>query len=381
MVAIKARSSGTRDCLMLDRIFAVIAMFLFYEFYWKDAASLWDIVTEENGRVCAPLKGLVVVNLLGHLEYNVLQIGFARRMAEELCWDVAYRSMWNPGFNSPENECFPNALTPEVGFSEELMINGTMWKALNYRVDEVHDQWEKNNQMTKLWAEESSQDGFAWRCIHHGCNFSEDELQKLISGIRTGESSTRIIYLEDFFVHHEWMEQWRPKLKDWFHVKDSCCSHQPPPNAVVIHIHPATDQRRLEKLEMHGREYERLLAKYNLRANPIWIVCEQGCQNSLVVQDLITLVGAIVVHPQSPTDTLCILSQVTHTLVVTPNHMLSSVAATLSNAAVVHYPTPQNEGNRFALTVPEWKYHVVKNNKISKWDVKHDSLDFRTPWF
>jgi hypothetical protein len=347
----------------------------------------------------------VVVSLVEALEFNLLQIAFARRMAEELCWDVVVRPMWNVGFGPAEQECFPNAISPPrdlLPLAGNVGINDTIWAAINYKPPDLKitdKEWDRNNALVKTWANEKSHsnnnnnnDGEIWTCIHPKCTFSETDVQAALTTIRSKESKTRVVYLENYFLQHEWLADWRPNLRDWLTVKPSCCSATPPPDAVVIHVQSKNSDNRLETFEIQGQEYERLLQKYNLRGNLIWVVCDaDDCQNAQYLTE--NLGGVTVVHPTSPTDAFCILSQA-KILVVTPNSILSMVAAAAtvmkSNnnkdaaaaASVVHYPTTRTRDDKpkFALALPDYTYHAVANGKFVSWNVQHKVLEFQPSW-
>lgn len=396
MVAIKHGDKGStsRSYAWLDRFLALAALFVAYQFWFKspDPISSGSPVLGVQGKrgPCAPRKGIVIVSLLDKLGYNLLQIAFARRIADELCWDVSFRPLWNPGWGPAEEECFPNAnafmVPPNAAHAAELGINNTVWNAITYyppNFAEMNDEWETTNKLVTNWAKELSDDNQAWRCIHPTCDFSEQAIQAGLAEIRSQKSNKRVIYFESFFMHHEWLQQARPFIQSWLEVKPTCCSRIPPPDAVVIHIHhPNTFDSRVEKLQIQAGEYERLLEKYKLRGNAIWVVCDEGCQTIPEVQDLVRLIpGSQLVHPTSAADTLCIVSHA-KTLVTTPNYVLSSVAAVLTKDAVVHYPTVRNDVGleRFVMALPEWKYHVVTYGKFTEWNVPHSELNFQPSW-
>jgi hypothetical protein len=115
MVAIKhgVKGSTRRSYPWLNRIFALAAFVLAYNVWFEslDPMPLFSTLLSVLGKrgPCAPRKGIVIVSLLDKLGYNLLQIAFARRLADELCWDVSFRPLWNPGWGPTEQECFPNA--------------------------------------------------------------------------------------------------------------------------------------------------------------------------------------------------------------------------------------------------------------------------------
>jgi hypothetical protein len=118
---------------------------------------------------------------------------------------------------------------------------------------------------------------------------------------------------------------------------------------------------------------------------PIWVVCQSGCENRPEIQTLTNAPwNAKFVKPRDSIDTVCILTQAS-TLLVAPQSMLSSVAATLlvRPDATVHYPTegaPPKDQIRFSLTMPEWTYHLVANSAFQKWNIPHSSLTFQPSW-
>mmetsp|Transcript_23158 Transcript_23158/g.38290 ORF Transcript_23158/g.38290 Transcript_23158/m.38290 type:complete len:401 (-) Transcript_23158:120-1322(-) len=400
MVSIRSRRQG-KSLVWLDRTLAVIFVVLFYEFWWKDRisggiGSSFDDYSLLQQRVCAQNKGIVVVNFLDYLGYNLLQIGFARRIAEDLCWDVVtYRSMWKPGFGPDEEKCFSNALTPPLSSEslspelfKEIGMNDALWSALNDHPMELGEAYEPQNLMVKEWSKGLEAEGKAWRCVTALCDFSEEAIQQQIAKIRSKDSTIRVVYLEDFFLHYEWMDQWRSHLRNWFSTNkeadSSCCSQVPPEDAVVIHVHTGSESEpidgKLEDLKVGVEQYAKLVSKYHGKKKSVWIVCNAATFQSQYVKDLsIQLGGTNVVVPKSASDTVCILSKAKEGLFVTPNHILSMVGGLLSNAAEVHYLTPNTE-TRFGLNVTDWKYHVVENEKLKYWNVRHKNLAFLTPW-
>jgi hypothetical protein len=82
-------------------------------------------------RKCAANKGLISTYMLGLLANNLLQVTMANRLAEELCWYVVSRKMWNANWPDPRGrECFPNAILPRTAdfsdvqhYSPELEID------------------------------------------------------------------------------------------------------------------------------------------------------------------------------------------------------------------------------------------------------------------
>lgn len=333
---------------------------------------------------CAPRKGVVIVGLLEELEFDLLQIGFARRMAEELCWDLLVRPHWKVGFGPAERECFPRAIPASSLVPSDVGINDTVWKAIQYQpldLKRPDTEWEESNVLVNSWAKElAKNNSMSWTCIEN-CDFREDFVLHVLESTRSTKSNRRVIYLENFFMHYEWLLDWKQNMADFLEVKPSCCSASPPPEAVVIHLlnMPQPDPR-FENFQIEGQEYERLLKKYELRGNPIWIVCDVGCQDTSVavgLQKAMSGLNVKFVHPTNPTDAIGILSSA-KILVVTPNSLLSSVAAVLTKGAVVHYPTTRTvlTKSQFALAMPEWKYHTVVDGKFVSWDVPHRTFNF-----
>ena len=130
---------------------------------------------------------------------------------------------------------------------------------------------------------------------------------------------------------------------------------------------------------MVPQDYEKLVNKYHKKRKSVWIVCNEETSKTQYVTDLTIQLGAKVVVPWSPSDTLCILSKAQAGLFVTPSHILSMVGGLMSNAEQVHYPTP-NTQTQFGLNVTDWKYHVVENDKLKYWNSRHKNLNFQTLW-
>ena len=338
----------------------------------------------KTGGSCASRKGIVIVGLLDELEFNLLEIAFARRLAEELCWDLVVRPHWNVGFGPAERECFPMAVPVSQIVPSDVGINDTIWAAIQYQPPNLRlmdTTWDENNVLVSTWAKElENVNKESWTCIA-GCAFSEIDVQHVLASTRSTTSNRRVIYLENFFTHHEWLLDWRLNVASFLEINPSCLSASPPPEAVVIHILSTQEpDTRFETFQIEGQEYERLLQKYELRGNPVWVVCDVGCQDTPVAVALRTSMPGLnvkFVHPTNPTDAIGILSKA-KILVVTPNSLLSTVAAVLTNGAVVHYPTSRtaNSMYEFSLAMPEWKYHTVVNGKFASWDVPHKNFNF-----
>jgi hypothetical protein len=425
MVAIKkSRSPRSKASYWIDRILSMAALFAIYHFWWKEEIEttsldpiLPQIYRKQMG--CTPHRGLIIVSLLDSLAYNLLQIAFARRMAKELCWEVAFRPLWNVGFGPNEYKCFTNAITKVTpSIQQDLNINDSIWEAIIYspkNLTMMDTDWDEKNSLIKLWSKELAENERIWPCIHPKCIFSEQQVKLHIDNIRSEQSITRIAYLENYFVHYEWLDQWRPSARTWLSVSPTCCSHPPPPSdTIMIHIHHAkldtpTDHRT-ETFELTADAYVSWLLHLqqdqhdrnsNVNNNEhsnnnnnssseavgpsIWIVCQSGCGSRPEVQALMQKPwNAKVVNPRDPMDTVCTLSQAS-TLLVAPQSMLSSVAATLLVLpdASVHYPTEGGtlDGHiRFSLVMPEWRYHLVANSTFQKWDIPHSSLAFQPSW-
>lgn len=378
----------------LDRTLTVLFLFCFYEFYWREDGASYDYYSLLDQRVCAPQKGIVVVNFLDYVAYNLLQIGFARRMATELCWDVVtYRSMWKPGFGKAEEECFANALGPQqrssatlgAELSEDIEMTDELWTALNDRPLNLADTYEPINQMVKDWSKKLEGEGKAWRCVTPICKFDEGTVQQTIADIRDHQK-VRVVYLENFFLHPEWMESIMANLKSWW-TPSCACSEIPPTGSVIVHAHAphreGSVDGKLEAMTLQARYYESLVNKYHkgaINKKVVWVVADEDSSKTQYVQDLAIQLGyAKVVVPKTPSDMLCILSKAEQGLFITPNSMPSIVSGLMTDAKTVHYLTPNTE-TQFGLNMTGWKYHVVQDEKLKYWNVRHKSLKFRAPW-
>lgn len=387
MVSILRTRSKEATYKWFDRILSVVAALVFYFYWWKgDGNGGTDVgmfFTEQ--KQCAPQKGLVVVNFLDYLGWNLLQIGFARRLGEELCWDVTYRTMWKTGFNSNEDEtCFADALTQPTnpGIQQELGIDDALWTALNFRAANDDENYESHNEKVKEWAIQMANEGKAWRCISPTCDFSEQHIQDIMQKIRT-TPSVRVVYLESFFSHYEWIEAagalWRNKLRKWLKIGASCCTQQPPEDAVVIHIQKENDDK-LGNIDMPAVAYDSLLGKYGLKKKPLWIVCEdEDSKNLPVVESLKAKYKGTVVVPKTASDTYCTLMRARN-LVLTPNSMISIVAGGLNSQAEIQMIVPKDGDSRYMLNMTGWKYHLFEGGKITDWDVDHRKLPLHMPW-
>jgi hypothetical protein len=336
---------------------------------------------------CAPRQGVVIVSMLDNLEYNLLQIGLGRQLADELCWEFHLRPHWKVEFGSMERGCFAKV------WNSQTNLNGTFHNmkqdirsALTYEPNPwnyMSPEWSNANILIQNWAKTLSDKSEIWNCVHPDCTISSSSIANTLQEIRKQQSVTNAIFLEAFFVQYEWVYHWRPSLRQWLTIEPSCCSLAPPTeNTVVIHVYSNDSlkarDKRIAYLDIHAAEYRRWLEKYQFNDRPLWIVCDVESKQSSTVRTLLQYYPqAKVVNPENRVDTVCVLSQ-SKILLVTNNDMLSSVAASMTHpSSTVHYFThPVGKFTLTTLALPDWKYHVVENDIITNWDVPHSKFQF-----
>ena len=123
---------------------------------------------------CAPREGLIISNTMGRLANNLFEVGFANRLAKELCWSLLFRPHWQGEIPNPRaTECFPHAMLPNdhasltvpLEVQKKLQINSTFWK----RVSKT-----KGNRQFQSWFAEREQEGVAVRVVNDASLFTGD---------------------------------------------------------------------------------------------------------------------------------------------------------------------------------------------------------------
>jgi hypothetical protein len=354
-------------------------------------------IQEEQGQVaaampkrkCAANKGIIVTNMLGRLGNSLLQVTMANRLAEELCWDVVYRKMWGAKWPNPRGrECFPNAILPQLtnissvqDYAPELEIDAKLWDYLRMMDDETGISLNANaeaNIGVEKWAETMDEKGLAFRCVHESCDFTKDNMDKVVGQLSLPTSKVRVVYLKAFFVHYDWMRDWGKEYRHWLAMDPSCCPQQPPADAVVIHMRDfSLEGITKTDTDMTSGVYMDILEHYNLTNRPVWIVCQPESVDSILVKNLTALIPTLSVHPGvDEYDAFCILTRA-KTFIASMSSTFSQMAGLLADPdAVLHYPTFTLNKPRATMKMPMFKYHLVHDSmdKIETFDVDHDNL-------
>jgi hypothetical protein len=367
-------------CLVLTLINAALLYLILKKKYGDFPFKMSSVPFEPSRGPCAPRNGLVIISMLDVFEHNLFQIAIGRRLADELCWDLIFRPHWNVGFGPKERECFPKIWNSQTHLNESHRhFPANITSALKFEPvpwNYMGPEWSEANQVLQTWAKDQSNMKEGWTCIHPYCGLSEAPVQSSLSTIRSEDSRIDTVFLEGYHSIPDLFQNWRPSLRHWLQVKPSCCSRDPPSaETVVIHLHQnetSYQDHRMSYLDIRGEEYRRWLQQYNLEKQPLWLVCEPGCEKSTAVKVLLGYYPlAQVVNPIDRIDMVCLLSQA-KTLLVTSNDILSSVAGAMTPFdSKVHFPTAVagKSSSMFKMALPDWIYHEVDEGVFVEWNV------------
>lgn len=330
---------------------------------------------------CAPRKGIVISNTMG-LANNLFEVGFAHRLATDLCWPVLFRPHWQGEIpNSRAAECFPNAMLPTnhdslIGIPHDiqtkLQLNSTFWKSVGTT---------KGNRAYQRWLAERQQEGVAVKVGNDAKLFTGDAPKRLVQEVRNETSQTSLLSLEAFFIHGDWMNEWSDKIREWFAMRESsCCHHQPPSDAVVIHVRDFGPKDETN-MGIKPPVYTHIINQYNLTDRPVWIVCQPQTMKSAFVTELLDSLphdNVTIVPGQGQYDAFCTLIRA-KALLLTSASSFSQMAAFLSDADV-HYPLKTLGRPKVTISVPGWKYHLVDKqslDRVVQFDVGRDRITFK----
>jgi hypothetical protein len=375
--------ANSLHCLLLTFINVALLLLILDKGHYNSQFSFFKpklLPFEPSQGPCAPRKGLVIVSMLDALEHNLFQIAIGRRLADELCWDLIFRPHWNVGLGPNEQECFPRIWNSQSFLNETyLHLPENITSALKFQPvpwSYMSPEWTQANQLLQAWANNLSTAKESWTCLHSYCGLSENSVQSYLSAIRSEDSLVNTVFLEGYHSVPDLFQNWRLALRYWLEIKPSCCSREPPStDTVMIHVHHNETSyldRRMSYLDIRGEEYRRWLQQYNLDGQPLWLVCEPGCEKTNPVKVLLGYYPqAQVVNPRDRIDMVCILSKA-KTLLVTSNDILSSVAGFMTQLdSKIHYPTavPGKSSSLFRMASPDWIYHEVDNGVFVDWNV------------
>lgn len=332
---------------------------------------------------CAPREGLIIVNTLGRLANNLFEVGFANRMATELCWKVLYRPCWQGEIPNPRAaECFPHAMLPKVHtlldnvpfeLQEKLRLNSTFWENVSVKGAQGNHQYQS-------WLDQRLIEGIGVEMGNNGSLFVGDSPHRLVQRIRNEASRTSLLSLKAFFIHGDWMSEFSDNVREWFTMSDSCCHHEPPENAVVIHVRDFEPSDHTN-MGIKPSAYIHIMNHYNLTHKPLWIVCQPQTVESAFVKALVAAFpnsNLTIVTGQDQYDAFCTLTRA-KTLLLTSASSFSQMGAFLSDAQV-HYPLTTLHSPRVTLSVLGWKYHLVDQqtlDKVIQFDVGRDQIEFQ----
>lgn len=335
-----------------------------------------------KSKQCAPREGVIVSNTLGRLANNLFEVGFANRMAADLCWTVLYRPFWQGEIPNPRAaECFPRArlpmdhrlLTISQPLQDKLQLNATFWWDVTDRENEPYLRW-----LAKL-----EDEGLAMKVgVNEASFFTGDGPNMIVEQIRNETSLVRVLSLEAFFIHGDWMRDWKDKIREWFAMNELCCHAQPPEDAVVIHVRDFEPNDHTNQ-GFKPPVYWHILEHYNLTERPLWIVCQPSTVDSAFVKELIAASpskNATIVTGSDQYDAFCTLTRA-KTLLLTSASTFSQMAGFLTSpAAEVHYPLKHKDLPPVTLEVPGWKYHRVDANSLDRvieFQVPTESITFQ----
>jgi hypothetical protein len=336
---------------------------------------------------CAPRDGVIIVNFLGLLANNLFEVAFALRLAQELCWKIVYRPFWNAEFPSKRGrQCFPNAQLPRnfkmlsLGstLQDEIQLNASTW--YKWAMD-PGDYAEDVNKEYQQWVEKMSfQNKSIAQLAHLEFDFTGNGIERLVNDIYSIESHIQVVSMEAFFIHYDWMKEWMPRIRQWLSISPTCCQHDPPRNAVVMHVRDFN----VEDGGYNGlkaRVYTDILHHYHYTNQPLWIVCQPKTANSPFVKEIVKSVHrskVTIVTGVDQYDAFCTLTRA-KTLVLSYVSSFSQMAALLNNNhgdVKVHYPLTTLDEPEVTLAVPGWKYHLVNEalDGIKKWNVGYEKI-------
>lgn len=337
--------------------------------------------SHQSSSLCAPREGLVISNTMGRLANNMFEVGFANRLATDLCWKVLFRPHWQGEIPNPRAaECFPHSMLPKdhatldnipATLQEKLKLNSTFWDSVKTT---------KGNRQFMSWFADRQNEGIAQKVGNDGSLFVGDAPHRLVLQIRNETSQTSLLSLEAFFIHGDWMNEWSAKVREWFRINEACCHHRPPEDAVVIHVRDFAP-RDQTNMGIKPAVYTHIMNQYNLTDRPLWIVCQSQTIESSFVKQLTAAFpnkNVTIVPGQDQYDAFCTLTRA-KTLLLTSASSFSQMAAFLSDAQV-HYPLKTQYGPKVTLSVPEWKYHLVDHktlDMVNQFEVNRDNIRFK----
>jgi hypothetical protein len=343
--------------------------------------------SDDSSNSCAPREGLVICNVVGRLANDLVQVAFANRLSQELCWPVVYRKWWDAEFPSPRGyKCFPRAHLPRDPtrlpsstsllsmLEQSVQLNASTWKRWSQeggqRFNNEYQEWVANNNRSISH-------------LKHGrFDFTGTRVDDFITNVKSSSSDTRVVSMEAFFIHYDWMKDYMPRIRKWLTISPECCLHDPPPkDAVVIHVRDFDPQDVGYKV-LQPSAYVEIIRHYEYTERPLWIVCQPQSVNSTFVQEISQAAASAkqvtIVTGVDQYDAFCTLMRA-KTLILSYVSSYSQMAALLNthgDDVRVHYPLPTLKEPKVTLAVPGWKYHLVNATMdgIEQWDVGYEQI-------
>ena len=363
---------------------------------------------EQDHKVnCSSTKGIIIVNVLGLLANDLFEAAFAKRIATQLgCgWHVIYRTKWNAAFpNERTDKCFPNALADNSNRRPNYAKDRTMeaiqivnessgnrtslepnllYQALIYNGLEP----EKNggfdisedqaNEIVGQWVQSLGE--AALEVAHLEYPLQKNNVDQLVSKLKDPSSPIRVVNLDAFFIHFDWMNDWMDQISNWLQIDPSCCTATAPSADVTIHIRDFEEGDEFDmKDKFNVGVYRDLINRYSNKAAEVVIVCQPKSVESDIVKALVKEFNASVRTGNDNIDAFCLLSRARGMMVLSTTSTFGQMAALLAQGEnrnlQVHYPTHTLRYPKVTLKVPGWKYHLANQSQIVEYDVDHERL-------
>eukprot|EP00804_Cyclotella_cryptica_P014251 CCRYP_005665-RA/>CCRYP_005665-RA protein AED:0.17 eAED:0.17 QI:292/1/1/1/0.83/0.71/7/853/877 len=361
-------------------------------------------------------EGLIIVNMLGLLANDLFEAAFAARLSEQLGWRVVYRTMWNAAFPTVKTDlCFPNIARKHIASADKYSDKDPLWNFLldyggdreSFELRELYDALTYNDleEFSNLITtqDEANEIQMAWidglgekvkRIAHLQYPLQDYNVDTLVEDLKSPHSEVRVLQLEAFFIHFDWMKEWMgpQHIPHWLQILQNrtCCPTPPPKrDTIVIHIRDFDPEDDDKNKHLQVGVFLDIINKYYKTKDSgreIWVVCQPKSIKSDIVQDLVKKLGAKVHTGADNIDAFCILSRA-RIHIPTTSSSFSQLAALLAEERIrekygnfsqveVHYPTHTLEYPMVTLKVPGWKYHLTNNETdgIAEFDVDHSRL-------
>jgi hypothetical protein len=323
-----------------------------------------------------PSKGLIIVSIMGRLGNNLFQLGFARILAKRLGgWEIAVLHNHDSvfGLDSKATQCFPHALpnTPNIepDLTAYLNLNIYTRRDLMGRFYPMVIQYQRFHARVWEWVA-SQRNTSTWVCHEHTCNYTAPALSETVHDLLRPDSPTRLLHLNTYFRHYDWIMNYEQDLKEMFAINQPCCQTKVPTEAIILHFR--NSELRSIRHNLTPDMVLSILKHYNYTDRPLWIVCEPESKD--IVQSLADSFNATVQFGVDALDAMCMLLQATD-LILSEGSSFSEIGALLGNANRVHCPVHTLDFPD-SLVNPNWHYHWVdeRKRKVIELDVKSSRI-------